>query len=47
MSRTEVHWNGKVIAASDNCINVEGNAYFPPQDLLEEFFTSSATTKAL
>ena len=44
MSKTEARWNGKVIAASDNCINVEGNAYFPPQDLKQEFFISSTNT---
>ena len=44
MSKTEACWNGKVIAASDNCINVEGNAYFPPQDLKDEFFKSSTYT---
>ena len=44
MSKTEARWNGKVIAASDNCIAVEGNAYFPPQDITQEFFKSSAHT---
>ena len=41
MSKTEARWNGKVIAASDNCIHVEGDAYFPPQDLKSELFISS------
>ncbi len=44
MSKTEAHWNGKVIAASDHCINVEGNDYFLPQDLVQEFFKSSIST---
>ena len=44
MSKTIATWNGKVIAASDNCIAVEGNAYFPPQDITQEFFKSSAHT---
>ena len=44
MPKTEARWNGAVIAASDNCIKVEGNAYFPPQDLKREFFKSSDQT---
>ncbi len=44
MSKTEARWNGKVIAASDHCIAVEGNSYFPPDDVKKEFFTSSAHT---
>jgi len=44
MAKTEAHWNGKLIAASDNCILVEGNAYFPPQDLKREFFADSDHT---
>ena len=44
MSKTEARWNGKLIAASDNCIAVEGNAYFPAQDLKSEFFKSSSQT---
>ena len=44
MSKTEAFWNGKLIAASDNCIAVDGNAYFPPQDLKNEFFKQSAHT---
>ncbi len=44
MSKTTALWNGKVIAASDDCIAVEGNAYFPPDAMKKEFFTSSAQT---
>jgi uncharacterized protein (DUF427 family) len=34
-------WNGKVLAQSDGCIEVEGNKYFPPTSLSKEFFTES------
>lgn len=44
MSKTEARWNGKLIAASDHCITVEGNAYFPPQDVKKEFFKASDHT---
>jgi len=36
-------WNGKVIAESDNTINIEGNQYFPPESIKNEFFTGSET----
>jgi uncharacterized protein (DUF427 family) len=44
MSKTEARWNGKIIAASDDCIAVEGNACFPPDSLKKEFFASSPQT---
>jgi len=31
-------WNGQVIAESDDTIMVEGNHYFPPQAVKDEFF---------
>ena len=34
-------WNGEVIAESDDIINVEGNAYFPPEAIKKEFFKPS------
>ena len=37
-------WNGKVIAESTNTINVEGNAYFPPEDIKKELFKPSSTS---
>ncbi len=37
-------WNGQVIAESDNTESVEGNHYFPPGSLKEEFFKDSSTT---
>lgn len=36
-------WNGEVIAESDDIINVEGNAYFPPDAIKKEYFKSSDT----
>ena len=34
-------WNGKVIAETDVYETVEGNVYFPPSAVKEEFFESS------
>ncbi|MGH2806977.1 MAG: DUF427 domain-containing protein [Actinomycetota bacterium] len=34
-------WNGEVIAASDDIVHVEGNAYFPRAALKDEFFEES------
>ena len=36
-------WNGAVIAESDNCQIVEGNQYFPPDAIKQEYFQSSDT----
>lgn len=36
-------WNGKVIAESDSTINIEGNQYFPPETVNQEFLSSSET----
>ncbi len=36
-------WNGKVIAESDNTINVEGNHYFPADAVKKEYFDESTT----
>ena len=35
-------WNGKELAASDDCIVVEGNQYFPPDSINKEYFKESA-----
>jgi uncharacterized protein (DUF427 family) len=35
-------WNGTVIAASDDIVTVEGNAYFPPDALRTECFRPSS-----
>jgi uncharacterized protein (DUF427 family) len=34
-------WNGTVIAESENTIVVEGNHYFPPQDIHDQYFKPS------
>ena len=36
-------WNGKVIAESNNTVNVEGNYYFPEDSVKREFLTDSDT----
>jgi uncharacterized protein (DUF427 family) len=37
-------WNGQVIAESDRTIEVEGNQYFPPSSLKDEYFVQSPKT---
>jgi uncharacterized protein (DUF427 family) len=44
MPKATATWNGQIIAASDNCLSVEGNAYFPPDSLNKEFFKSNDHT---
>ena len=44
MAKTVAKWNGKIIAESDHCIAVEGNAYFPPDSIKKDFLTSSTHT---
>jgi uncharacterized protein (DUF427 family) len=36
-------WNGTVLAESDNTVVVEGNHYFPPDSINEEYFKESNT----
>ncbi len=36
-------WNGKVIAESGKTINVEGNQYFPPHSINQEYMIESET----
>lgn len=36
-------WNGVVIAESDNCQVVEGNQYFPPDSIKQQYFRNSDT----
>lgn len=36
-------WNNKVIAESNNTIEVEGNQYFPPEALKKEYLVNSDT----
>lgn len=37
-------WNGTIIAQSDDTVMVEGNHYFPPEDVRREFLEPSKTT---
>lgn len=36
-------WNGAVLAESDQCEVVEGNYYFPPTAIKQEYLKESAT----
>lgn len=36
-------WNGAILAESDKCEIVEGNYYFPPDSVNQEYFKSSNT----
>ncbi len=36
-------WNGTEIAASDRCVVVEGNQYFPAETVNREYLRDSAT----
>lgn len=37
-------WNGTVLAESADTIVVEGNHYFPPDSIRQEYFSPSRTT---
>ena len=37
----QAQWNGKVIASSNNIVKVDGNAYFPLEDLDQVYFEPS------
>lgn len=37
-------WNGKIVAESNETIEVLGNHYFPPNSIKREFFKNSETT---
>jgi len=37
-------WNDTVIAQSDDTIVIEGNHYFPPQDVKDQYLKSSEKT---
>ena len=37
-------WNGAVLAESDETVVVEGNHYFPPESINEEYFSDSERT---
>jgi uncharacterized protein (DUF427 family) len=36
-------WNGAVLAASERCVIVENNHYFPPEDVTREHLRASDT----
>ncbi|MEQ9356705.1 DUF427 domain-containing protein [Coleofasciculus sp. F4-SAH-05] len=36
-------WNDTVLAESNNCQIVEGNYYFPPDSINQEYFKESST----
>jgi uncharacterized protein (DUF427 family) len=38
---TKAIWNNQVVAESDNIIKLEGNAYFPPDSIKQEFFVKN------
>ncbi|HXM60327.1 MAG TPA: DUF427 domain-containing protein [Terriglobales bacterium] len=35
-------WEGTVLAESEQCVEVEGNQYFPPDAIKQEYFKPSA-----
>ena len=35
-------WEGTVLAESNGCVEVEGNQYFPPDTIKQEYFKPSA-----
>lgn len=37
-------WNEQIIAESDNTIVIEGNHYFPPKSIKEQYFTEISKT---
>lgn len=40
---TQAIWNNTVLAESEKCVVVEGNSYFPPDSIKQEFFKTSET----
>ena len=36
-------WNGAVLAESDDIVVIEGNKYFPPESINQEYFKGSDT----
>jgi uncharacterized protein (DUF427 family) len=41
---TTATWNGETIAESDDTKVVEGNHYFPPESVRQDFLSASPTT---
>lgn len=44
MPKTTASWNGQIISSSDHCIEVEGNAYFPPDAIDMKYFKPNSST---
>ena len=42
--RVKALWESEVIAESDNTVVVEGNHYFPPESVRQEYLQPSTTT---
>jgi len=40
----KAEWNGEVIAESDNTVVIEGNHYFSPDSVRQEYLRPSSTT---
>ena len=40
---TQASWNGTIIASSERCVVVEGNHYFPPDAVKQDYLRASAT----
>ncbi len=40
----KAEWNGEVIAKSDSTVVIEGNHYFPPDSVCQEYLQPSSTT---
>ena len=40
----KAQWNGAVLAESDKTVVIEGNHYFPPDSVRQEYLQPSSTT---
>jgi uncharacterized protein (DUF427 family) len=39
---TKATWNGETLAESNDCIEIEGNQYFPPNSIKNKFFKENS-----
>jgi uncharacterized protein (DUF427 family) len=44
MHRARAIWNGVTLACSDRVVMLEGNAYFPAEDVRDEHLVESTTS---
>jgi uncharacterized protein (DUF427 family) len=44
MRKMKAVWEGTTLAESDDCVEVEGNQYFPPDSIRREFLETSTRT---